>query len=168
MCMNNEGEYGKYIIQTSILPPFLETPKEKEGYHEIGRRRVLWLDDKAAPGGGFSMNSTWIVHADRDIQLAREAADDVGEMGKPHSHDGNEILGFLGSNPDDPSDLGGEVEIYIEGEQHILTKSTYIYLPAGVKHVPLYINRVDRPIFHFFITLTPGYAMVRDADKFEV
>ena len=168
MCMNNEGLYGKYIIQESILPPFMETPKEREGYYEIGRRRILWLDDKAAPGGGFSMNSTWIVHADRDIQLAREAADDTSELGKPHSHEGNEILGFLGSNPDDPSDLGGEVEIFIEGEQHILTKSTYIYLPAGVKHVPLYINRVDRPIFHFFITLTPGYTMIRDTGKFEV
>ena len=168
MFMNNEGEYGKYIIQESTLPFFLRTPEFTKEYYDIGRRRVLWLDDQAAPGGGFSMNSTWIVHADRDIQLAREAADETSELGKPHSHEGNEILGFLGSNPDDPSDLCGEVEIFIEGEQHILTKSTYIYLPAGVKHVPLYINRVDRPIFHFFITLTPSYSLVRDNGVFKV
>ena len=168
MCMNNEGEHGKYIIQESTLPPFLKTPEFKKEYFDMGRRRILWLDDQAAPGGGFSMNSAWIVHADRDIQLEREASDTVGEMGKPHSHEGNEIIGFLGSDPENPSDLCGEVEIHIEGEKHILTKSTYIYLPAGVKHVPLYINRVDRPIFHFFITLTPNYVMVRDTEKFEV
>ena len=114
------------------------------------------------------MNTCWIVHADREIQLERERTNTVGEMGKPHCHEGNEILGFLGSNPDDPSDLCGEVEIYIEGEKHILTKSTYIYLPAGIKHVPLYINRVDRPIFHFFITLTNGYSMVREKSVFDM
>ena len=168
MCMNNEGKYGKYIIQESLLPPFLQTPEFTKEYYDIGRRRVLWMDERAAPGGGFSMNSTWIIHADRDIQLARESADEVSELGKPHKHEGNEILGFLGSNPDDPSDLCGEVEIHIEGEKHILTKSTYIYLPAGVRHLPLYINRVDRPIFHFFITLTPSYTMVRETEKFEV
>ena len=168
MHINNEGEFGKYIIQQSILPPFLDTSEAKKEYYDIGRRRVLWLDERAAPGCGLTMNSTWILHADRDVQLEREANGSVEEMGKSHSHQGNEILGFLGSNPDDPSDLCGEVEIYIEGEGHLLTKSTYIYLPAGVKHVPLYINRVDRPIFHFFVTLTPSYTMIRDTGIFEV
>ena len=166
MAMNNEGKYGKYIIQENFLPPFMQLPESKKEYYDVGRRRILWLDDNVAPGGGFTMNSTWIVHADREMQLEREANGTVSELGKQHSHDGNEILGFLGSNPEDPSDLCGEVEIFIEGEQHILTKSTYIYLPAGVKHVPLYINRVDRPIFHFFITLTPSYVMVRDEGEF--
>ncbi len=168
MCMNKEGKYGKYIIQESILPPFLQTPEAKAEYYEVGRRRILWCDDRAAPNCGLSMNSCWIVHADRDIQLERERTNTVGEMGKPHRHEGNEILGFLGSDPDDPSDLCGEVEIYIEGEKHILTKSSYIYIPAGVKHVPLYINRVDRPIFHFFITLTNGYSMVRENGVFDM
>ena len=168
MCMNNEGKYGKNIIQESILPPFLETPEAKAEYAEIGRRRILWLDEHAAPNCGLSMNTAWIMYADRDIQLEREATDTVGEMGKPHCHKGNEIVGFLGSNPDDPSDLGGEVEMWIDGEKHILTKSTYIYIPAGVKHVPLYINRVDRPILHFFITLTDGYSMVRENGVFDM
>lgn len=167
MYMNNEGKYGKYIIQDSLLPPSLDNPEAKKEYFDVGRRRILWLDDRAAPECGITMNSAWILHADRDIQLEREANGSVAEMGKPHSHPGNEILGFLGSNPDDPSDLCGEVEIYIEGERHILTKSSYIYLPAGVKHLPLYINRVDRPIFHFFITLTSGYTMVRDNGIFK-
>lgn len=165
MCMNNEGKYGKYFIQESILPPFLNNPEAKKEYHDVGRRRILWLDNNAAPDCGITMNSTWIVHADRDIQLAREASNTIGEMGKPHSHPENEILAFFGSNPDDPSDLGGEIEIFVEGEKHILTKSTYIYFPAGIKHLPLHINRVDRPIFHFFITLSEGYTMVREDDE---
>ena len=168
MCMNNEGKYGKYIIQKSILPPVLETPEKQAEYYEVGRRRILWLDSHAAPGCGLTMNTCWIVHADRELQLERERTSTVGEMGKPHSHPGVEILGFLGSNPEDPSDLCGEVEIYIEGEKHVLTKSTYIYLPAGVKHVPLYINRVDRPILHFFVTLTDGYSMVRENDVYDM
>ena len=49
MYINNEGKYGKYIIQESILPPFLATPEAKKGYYDVGRRRILWLDEKPLP-----------------------------------------------------------------------------------------------------------------------
>ena len=159
MCMNNEGEYGKYILQDIILPAVMSTPEAEKQYYGIGRRRILWIDGNNMAGANFQMNSTWIVHADREIHRAEEADGKVDTRGKQHSHDTDELLSFLGSNPDDPSDLCGEVEFYIEGEKHILTKSTYVYLPAGVKHSPLYMNRVDRPIFHFSLVFGPKYHM---------
>ena len=162
MCMNNEGKYGKYFLQDIKLPAMMASPEFQQEYKEVGRRRILWIDSMNMPGTDFQMNSTWIVHADRDIQLAREADGTVSKLGLPHVHDSDELLSFLGSNPDDPSDLCGEVEFHIEGEKHILTKSTYIYIPAGVKHVPLYINRVDRPIFHFSLVFQPHYALNLD------
>ncbi|HTY81621.1 MAG TPA: hypothetical protein VMB24_02460, partial [Dehalococcoidales bacterium] len=59
-----------------------------------------------------------------------------------------EILGFYGSDPQNPRDLGGEVEFWMEDEKHILTESFLVYIPAGMKHCPLKINRIDRPMFH--------------------
>ena len=164
MPMNRDGIYGKYIIQDIILPPERATPEAGKEYEELGRRRILWLDALNMPCSGIQMNTAWYVHANRDIEIERrESGASKGTL--PHVHDVDELLGFLGSNPDDPSDLCGEIELHIDGEPHILTKSSYVFIPAGVKHVPLYINRVDRPIFHFSLLLGPQYVLTRDADK---
>ena len=59
------------------------------------------------------------------------------QVGKAHSHPYAEILGFVGTDPEDPSDLGGEVEFWIDGECHRLTKSTMVFLPPNLPHCPL-------------------------------
>ena len=64
------------------------------------------------------------------------------------------MIAFMGTNPDDIHDLGGEVELWIDGEQNIIDKSFVAYVPPGVVHCPLVIRRIDRPIFHF--TAGPG------------
>ena len=77
------------------------------------------------------------------------------QMTTGHTHESDEIIGFFGSDPENPHDLGGEVEIWLEDEKHIITKSCLIFVPRGMKHCPLEIKRVDRPIFHFS-TLNEG------------
>jgi hypothetical protein len=80
----------------------------------------------------------------------------------PHVHDNAEILGFYGTNPDDPYDLGGEIEIVIDDELHILTKSSLVFLPGGMPHCPLTVTKVDRPIFHFSIVMDPQYTLTSE------
>ena len=75
---------------------------------------------------------------------------------KPHVHDCPEIIGFFGGNPESPYDLGAEVEFWLEDEMHLITTSAMIFVPAGLKHCPLILRRVDRPIFHFSV-LTGGH-----------
>jgi mannose-6-phosphate isomerase-like protein (cupin superfamily) len=55
--------------------------------------------------------------------------------------------------------MGGEVEFWMEDEKFIINKSCMIFVPAGVKHCPLYLKRVDRPIFHFTVVTSPLYSM---------
>jgi hypothetical protein len=52
---------------------------------------------------------------------------------------------FLGSDPDDPRNLGGEVEFWMEDDQYLLTKSCIIHVPAMVQHAPMIPKRVDDP-----------------------
>jgi len=70
---------------------------------------------------------------------------DVIPKNKPHNHDFEEYLVFLGTNPEDPQDLGGEVELWIEDEKYIITKSTAVFIPRGLYHCPLLFHRIDRP-----------------------
>jgi hypothetical protein len=70
------------------------------------------------------------------------------EPDKPHVHPKPEILTFIGTDLNDLSQLGGEVEIYLgkEMERHVLTVPTAVVIPGGLAHCPLVITRVDRPM----------------------
>jgi hypothetical protein len=48
----------------------------------------------------------------------------------------------------------------MEDEKHILTRTSLIFVPARMKHCPLILRRVDRPIFHF--TTVPGGRYIKD------
>jgi len=89
------------------------------------------------------MNTSWFLKAAQTLE------------DRPHVHDTDEIIGFFGSDPENPYDLGGEVEIYLEDEKHVIDRTAMIFVPAGMVHCPLVITRVDRPIFHF-TTVTGG------------
>ena len=141
---NNGGEYGKYYIQDLQTPPGLLSPEMQEIYSKFATR-VLWMDGSVVPGA-FQMNVAWY----RDVP-------ERDPMFPEHEHASAELVGFFGSNPDDPYDLGGVVEFAINGEMHRLTRTTLIYIPGGVPHSPLRITRVDRPIFHFSVVMTAEY-----------
>ena len=154
---NTDGEYGGQIIQDLILPATHTKPDVVAKYAQFGSR-IHWIDGNVMPGS-FQMNTSWYLHPNRpkDLDAARKEPG-LGAL-RPHKHDNDEILGFYGSDPDDQYNLFGEVEMFIEGESHIITKSSLIFLPAGIEHCPLYINKVERPIFHFSIVMEPRYTM---------
>jgi quercetin dioxygenase-like cupin family protein len=129
---------SKYIVTTLQEPP--EKKKIAAEYAKFARR-ILWLDENVVPGA-FHMNTAWYLKPSR-VEL------------EAHTHDTDEIIGFFSSNPAAPYDLGGEVEIWLEDDKHIINTSAMIFVPAGMKHCPLILRRVDRPIFHF-TTVTGG------------
>lgn len=133
-----ESKNAKYIITE------LKTDKspETEAAYAKHAIRVLWMDNKVVPGA-FQMNCSWYLRPPNNQGL------------EAHYHDAPEILGFFGSDHNKPYDLGGEIEFWLEDEKFILTKTCMIFVPAGMKHCPLIIRRVDRPIFHFG-TVTSG------------
>ncbi|MBN2038664.1 MAG: hypothetical protein JW864_01385 [Spirochaetes bacterium] len=76
---------------------------------------------------------------------------------KPHSHPFDELFTFFGTDPDDFDDLKGDIDFYLEDEPVKITKSSILYIPAGMKHTPVNMNRLDRSIFHFSMGFTDSY-----------
>ena len=105
------------------------------------------MDDKVVDGA-FQMNVSWYLKP----QTGQKPLD-------AHTHDPGEIIGFFGNNHEDPYDLGGEIEFWLEDEKHIITRSSLIYIPPGMKHCPLVLKRVDRPIFHFSVVTSGTWEM---------
>lgn len=134
----------KYVVQTLQEPANLSSPEFAEMYKKFAKR-VLWMDSNVVEGA-FQMNTAWYF-----------GVPELDPVFTEHVHDYDELIGFYGSNPDDPYDLGAEMVVTIDGEEHTLTKTTLLFLPAGVPHMPLSIKRVDRPVFHFSIVISPEY-----------
>ncbi|UCD10160.1 MAG: hypothetical protein JSU79_05850, partial [Dehalococcoidales bacterium] len=79
-----------------------------------------------------------------------------------HSHDYDQIIGFTGGNAEDIRDFGAVVEFGLgeEEEIHVITQSTFIWVPKGLLHGPLYIKEVNKPIMFidFVMDSTAGGA----------
>jgi len=65
----------------------------------------------------------------------------------PHIHKDAELLFHIGTNPDDPMDLGAEVEFYMgpEMERYLITQSCVVYIPPGFIHAPWRPLKTYRP-----------------------
>ncbi|MGD0780024.1 MAG: hypothetical protein ABR954_04495 [Dehalococcoidales bacterium] len=137
-----ESDYSRYVVTELKVPAF--KPEFVEAYKKFAKR-ILWMDKNVAPGA-FQMNVSWYCKPQNHASV-------------PHTHDVDEIIGFFGGNADDPYNLNGEVEMWIEDQQFLLTKSTMLFVPAGMKHCPLIIRRVDRPIFHYSIVKSGTYQL---------
>jgi hypothetical protein len=144
MFHNTEGEYGRLIVQ-NLQEPSSITPEFRELYKKFAKR-VLWIDDNVVPGA-FQMNTAWYCSVPPRDPLFEE-----------HVHEYDELIGFFSGDHENPNDLGATIEVTINGEEHIIDRSSIIFIPAGMKHMPLRLTKVDRPIFHFSVVMSPEYS----------
>lgn len=136
-----KSKYAKYIVTE------LKEPEQKRiiaaDYAKYARR-ILWMDEDVVPGA-FHMNTSWFLKAAATLENV------------PHSHDNPEIVGFFSCDPQNPHDLGAEVEFWLEDEKQTITKSAMIFVPPHMVHCPMILRRVDRPIFHFTVVINGLY-----------
>ena len=115
----DKTKYGKYIFSGL-----------REG-QAPGRGIDLALLDSAIMKGSNFYRITW------NDPLPPGVTDTNPPTHGPHIHKYAEILIHLGTNPNDPFDLGAEIEFCLgkEIEKHIITKSKYGYNNANeTKH----------------------------------
>ena len=146
-----ESKYGHLIC--TDLKQNIQLPRYRQGGQPIGEgeldgarrhmEHVIWLDSEVVPGA-FYAECVWIWPWGKPSEKGVP----------PHTHPFDEVIAYFGTNLDDPYDLGGEVELWLEDEQFFLAKSFIAFIPAGMKHCPLRHKKVERPIFHF--TMGPG------------
>jgi mannose-6-phosphate isomerase-like protein (cupin superfamily) len=146
----NESRYGQYFVtelkQGVRLPSFRhgEIPGEPT-LGQVRREHVLWVDSEIVPGCFYS-EYAWLFPEQKGAAEVH-AASGPG----PHTHPFDEVVSFVGTNQDDLTDLGGEIELWLEDHQFVLTRSFLVYIPAGMRHRPLKIRRIERPIFQYVL-----------------
>ncbi len=145
-----ELKTSKYII-TDVKEDKL-FPGEKKWAGQVPGKgpnmptHVMWLDEDVLPGAFYS-ECVWIwPECSSDEPAAQE-----------HTHDFTEVVTFFGTDFEHPQELCGEVEIWLDGEKHVMTRSFLAYIPAGMKHCPLIVRKVKKPIFHFTVGMGGDY-----------
>ena len=137
-----DGLKHKGLILTDLKLP--EHVQARAVDYDKRATRILWLEDFVVQGAP-SIICSW-------YWKATEA-----EGTPSHTHDFDEVVGFLGSDWQNPGDLGGEVEFFLEDEKYLLTKSCLIFVPNGLRHCPLTVRWVDRPILFLAVSVTSRY-----------
>lgn len=82
----------------------------------------------------------------------------------PHMHDFHEYFVFIGGNPMDIRDFGGEVDLWLgvddEAEKITVKKTTIIHVPPGLPHCPLNFRIIHKPIIFMECMLTSNYGQI--------
>jgi len=144
MPVRKKQKYAKNILTEDRMPPrpasYVKMMKAQEKAGKIlDRTMMMGIQDSIIKGAFFTgCEWLWELPGHKPVQIEVE-----------HAHDFDEIIGFIGSNRNNPRDLGGEVEVWMDGEPYSITKSSYIYIPKGLKHCPIIIKRIDTPIFMY-------------------
>lgn len=114
-----ETKYGKYFLEYDV-------PPERAARSFYGDTTIARFDNNTTGGSNMYWAHWYLPH---EKPLA---------PGYPHIHKYTEILMWLGGDPDNPMELGAELEMHMgpEMEKHIITKSTVVFLPAYFIHCP--------------------------------
>jgi len=108
--------------------------------------QLVWLYGKDLEG--FEVNFTWGYYTSPGLWH---------RGGESHYHPEEEILVFVGLDPDDLSYLGAELELGMgkDGERHVFNRPTVAVCPSGFPHLPLITRWVDKP-YSFIVCCLSG------------
>ena len=106
------------------------------------QKYVIELDFKDGPGFYRQVASVNGKDFGIDFNVEYGAYIAPGNMGaeppRPHTHDYNQVMLFLGCDAADMGELGAQVELNLgeEGETYMITTSTAVAVPAGPRPLP--------------------------------
>ena len=115
-------------------------PEGPEGFLEL----MLWIDVDKLPGAPYMEG------------LFFRTSNLTGPPG--HTHTCDEIIGFVGTDWENPADLGARVQFVLNDRILEVTKSALFFIPKGTSHSPIVIPEMKRPIYHWSGTNEGDYS----------
>ncbi len=141
----SQSKYAKYIV-TEPIREILPTPGVKNPLppdQVTGRNAPLfqYMNNRLVGNCGARIAMFWTWAIPNTVNVGQ------------HSHAYDQIIMYAGSDPQNPKELGGEVEFQLGDEIHKIDKTAAVFIPKGLPHGSFTFKRVDRPILHCSIML---------------
>lgn len=134
------SQYERYLVRT---------PLREVGAQSKTKGRLIpsqtYMSNALVPGSNTYIEFGWIYDVPDPNPHIHE-----------HYHDYDEIVIHIGSDWENPRDLGGEIEYGFNGEPLVFDTTTALFIPRGTKHGPLTWRKVTRPHIEMAIVLGTG------------
>ena len=128
-----ESKYDRYIVKVPLLGESSNTP-------------AVYMSNKLVPESKILIQSHWVS----------KIPDPDPKMAAGHSHDFDEIIMYIGADPDNPEYLGAEIEGFMGDEVQITDKTSAIFIPKNVKHGLTRWRKLEKPHIMIGIKLNNG------------
>lgn len=140
--------YERLVDSEGVMRPTGDTRVERGQVGRMGpgnADQLVWLFGPNLEG--MEVNFTWGFYTQ------------TGKWhrgGEAHTHPEEEILVFIGLDPNDIDYLGAELELGMgpDHERHIFNKPTVAVCPKGFPHLPVITRWVDKPYSFIVICLS--------------
>ena len=134
---------------------------------QLARLEALQIKTGFKPGPGNADHLTWMFGKDLEgfnVNIAWGFCSRPGIWHRgvgAHLHPADEIMIFLGMDPDNVRSLGAEIEVDLgkEHEKYLFDKPSAIVCPAGFSHAPMVTRWVDKPFAFILINLAGDETM---------
>ena len=132
----------------------------KKPRYEVGDNQVI--EGRQNPTMTF-MSNDLVPDSETYIEIGW-----IYEVPKPnphihrHAHDYDEFVIHIGTDPENPEELGAKIEFVVGEDKLVIDKTSALFIPKGVEHGPLTWDSVERP--HIQMVVMPGAGTVKDSN----
>lgn len=133
-------DYERYLVRK---PVYEQDERVGEGRHPT----MTFMASSQAAEAHYGVTFGWVFEAPGPGTHAFETA-----------HTFDEILLHLGGDPENPLDLGGEIEYDVGGQRLMINGTSTCWVPKGLRHGPLLWKKVQHPHLHMAIRFHCGDA----------
>ena len=137
-----------------------------EGSQVAKHGKKYWMNTMRGPlfidyEPGWTGTSIWAHHDEfrAGVSLGYHCVVTPYDVRMSHGHDFHENLAFLSGDPANPGDLGAEVKVCLgdDQEEHYFNKPGIISMPAGLKHCPMLVHNIKKPVIFLEVSATAVY-----------
>lgn len=111
---------------------------------------LTYMSNDLVPGCNIYLEYIWVWEMPEP---------DTAEMSRSPDHD--RIVLYIGSDPENPADLGAEIEAYLGGEKLTTGDTSAVFIPKNVDYGPVRWMEFSRP--HMQMTIVPSTGNYQEA-----
>ena len=133
----------------------VRSPLREAGTGFTGRTSptMTMMSGTQVPGCNYYIDMAWIF-GESAYKVARTTTPEIAYK----SHD--QIVIYIGGDPNNPEDLGGEVEFNMGGQILNLNTTSALFIPKGLRHGPRRLKKYSKP--HLMISIMCGAGTLRE------
>ncbi|MFC1901059.1 hypothetical protein ACFLYN_05650 [Chloroflexota bacterium] len=162
----NTREYQDALNAESEPTEDFRLKRLLEGNEVAKHGKHYWMNTIRGPlfvdyEPGWTGTSIWAHHNEyyNGTTLGYHCIVTPYDVRMSHGHDFHENLCFLSGDPKNPTELGAEVKMCLgdEHEEHTFNVPTIVSMPPGLKHCPLLVDNITKPVVFLEISATKGF-----------